>query len=106
MSGSQPPVDSRNHRIANVLLQSGQSVPDWMVQLQKPSRLKRKQMGKAQHKELSVGSKGENVGRAMAVKKKYVSFGHFICMCADAIKSDMIAGSKRRKTRRDSDEQD
>jgi hypothetical protein len=67
-------------------------------------------MGKAQHKEPSVGSKGENVGRAIAVKKKYVSFCRFVCdMCVDAIKSDMIAGSKRRKTRQeegDSDEQD
>ena len=67
-------------------------------------------MGKEQHKEPSVGRKGENVGRAMAVKKKCVSFCHFVSdERVDAIKkkSDMIAGSKRRKTReeeRDSDE--
>lgn len=60
------------HRIANVLLQSGQTVPEWMIKLQKPSRLKRKQMGKAQHKDTTVGHKGENVGRSLAIKKKCV----------------------------------
>jgi ATP-dependent RNA helicase DDX52/ROK1 len=56
--------------IANILLQSGQTVPEWIIKLQKPSRLKRKQMGKAQHQESSVGHKGENVGRSMAIKRK------------------------------------
>ncbi|KIM26089.1 hypothetical protein M408DRAFT_314308 [Serendipita vermifera MAFF 305830] len=59
--------------IANVLLQSGQTVPEWMIKLQKPSRLKRKQMGKAQHQDTTVGHKGENVGRALAIKKKCVT---------------------------------
>ncbi|PVG02600.1 putative ROK1-ATP-dependent RNA helicase [Serendipita vermifera] len=70
--------------IANVLLQSGQTVPEWMVKLPKASRLKRKQMGKAQHRITSVGPKGENVGRALALKKR-----------------DMIAASKRRKARQE-----
>ncbi|CAG7846001.1 ATP-dependent RNA helicase ROK1 [Serendipita indica DSM 11827] len=65
--------------IANVLLQSGQSVPDWMIKLPKPSKMKRKQMGRAQREQPSVGFKGENVGRSLALRKK-----------------DMIAGSKRR----------
>ncbi|KAG8220106.1 P-loop containing nucleoside triphosphate hydrolase protein [Butyriboletus roseoflavus] len=32
--------------IANVLLQSGSTVPDWIVKLPKPSKLKKRQMGK------------------------------------------------------------
>uniref|UniRef100_D8PL49 RNA helicase n=1 Tax=Schizophyllum commune (strain H4-8 / FGSC 9210) TaxID=578458 RepID=D8PL49_SCHCM len=32
--------------IANVLLQSGSTVPDWILKLPKPSKMKRKQMGK------------------------------------------------------------
>jgi len=45
-----------------------------MTRLQKPSRLKRKQMGKAQHQDTSVTGKGENVGRALAIKKQCVIF--------------------------------
>jgi hypothetical protein len=44
-----------------------------MMKLPKASRLKRKQMGKAQHKITSVGPKGENVGRALALKKRYTA---------------------------------
>jgi len=60
------------NRIANVIMQSGQSVPDWMVKLPKPGKKKKKDMGKAQRAKASVGLKGENVGRAQALKKKYV----------------------------------
>ena len=51
-------------------MQSGQSVPDWMVKLPKPGKKKKKAMGKAQHAKASVGPKGENVGRAQALKKR------------------------------------
>jgi hypothetical protein len=85
--------------IANVLLQSGQTVPEWMIKLQKPSRLKRKQMGKAQHQDSSVGHKGENVGRSLAVKRRWACF---IEASRDVSllrmkRREMIAGSKRRK---------
>ena len=53
-------------------MQSGQSVPDWMAKLPKPGK-KKKDMGKAQRTKASVGPKGENVGRAQALKKKYVN---------------------------------
>ena len=52
-------------------MQSGQSVPDWMVKLPKPGKKKKKDMGKAQRARASVGLKGENVGRAQALKKRY-----------------------------------
>jgi hypothetical protein len=59
-----------SHRIVNVIMQSGQSVPDWMARLPKPGKEKKKEMGKAQRAKASVGTKGENVGRAQALKKK------------------------------------
>jgi ATP-dependent RNA helicase DDX52/ROK1 len=60
------------NRIVNVIMQSGQSVPDWMVRLPKPGKKKKKEMGRTQRAKASVGPKGENVGRAEALKKKYV----------------------------------
>lgn len=55
-------------------MQSGQSVPDFMVKLKKPSKKsKKREMGKAQRLNASVGAKGENVGRAQALKIKYVA---------------------------------
>ncbi|KAL1749132.1 P-loop containing nucleoside triphosphate hydrolase protein [Schizophyllum fasciatum] len=41
--------------IANVLLQSGSTVPDWILKLPKPSKMKRKQMGK--RRDMVAGSK-------------------------------------------------
>lgn len=61
------------NRIANVVMQSGHSVPDWMAKLPKPGKKKKRDMGKAQRTKASVGPKGENVGRAQALKKKYVN---------------------------------
>ena len=52
-------------------MQSGQSIPDWMVKLPKPGKKKKKDMGKAQRANANVGLKGENVGRAQALKKRY-----------------------------------
>ncbi|KAJ7225996.1 P-loop containing nucleoside triphosphate hydrolase protein [Mycena pura] len=70
----------RTHRIANVLLQSGSPVPDWMLKLPKPSKLKRRQMGKVKRAE--GVNPARRIGRADAIKKR-----------------DMIAGSKRRVIR-------
>jgi ATP-dependent RNA helicase DDX52/ROK1 len=66
--------------IANVLLQSGSPVPAWIAKLPKPSKMKRRKMGKVQ--------RGETVNRARKIGRH------------DAIKKrDMIAGSKRRATK-------
>ncbi|KAJ4485535.1 P-loop containing nucleoside triphosphate hydrolase protein [Lentinula aciculospora] len=67
--------------IANVILQSGQSVPEWITKLPKPSKMKRKQMGKAKHPEMVNAAR--KIGRNDAIKKR-----------------EMIAGSKRRKIKK------
>jgi hypothetical protein len=91
------------NRIANVIMQSGQSVPDWMVKLPKPGKKKKKDMGKAQRAKASVGLKGENVGRAQALKKKYVITFVFPLLKAvveppcTLCDREMVAASKRRK---------
>ncbi|KAI0809269.1 P-loop containing nucleoside triphosphate hydrolase protein [Irpex lacteus] len=69
--------------IANVILQSGSTVPDWVLKLPKPSKMKRREMGKV--KRADAVNSARRVGRADAIKKR-----------------DMIAGSKRRKTKGDS----
>ncbi|KAN0138536.1 P-loop containing nucleoside triphosphate hydrolase protein [Lactarius tabidus] len=66
--------------IANVLLQSGSPVPEWILKLPKPSKLKRKQMGKIKRAE--AVNPARRIGRGDAIKKR-----------------DMIAGSQRRKER-------
>ncbi|KAJ2919228.1 hypothetical protein MD484_g1081, partial [Candolleomyces efflorescens] len=63
--------------IANVILQSGSTVPDWMLKLPKPSKMKRRQMGKVKRPE--IVNSARKVGRREALKKR-----------------DMISGSKRR----------
>ncbi|TFK40884.1 P-loop containing nucleoside triphosphate hydrolase protein [Crucibulum laeve] len=64
--------------IANVILQSGFSVPDWILKLPKPSKIKRRTMGKT--KRPDTVNMARKVGRREAIKKR-----------------DMIAGSKRRR---------
>ncbi|KAF8665143.1 hypothetical protein AX16_000609 [Volvariella volvacea WC 439] len=64
--------------IANVLLQSGSTVPEWILKLPKPSKMKRKMMGKVKRAEYINNAR--RIGRNDAIKKR-----------------DMIAGSKRRK---------
>ncbi|KAI0666243.1 P-loop containing nucleoside triphosphate hydrolase protein [Trametes maxima] len=64
--------------IANVLLQSGSTVPEWILKLPKPSKMKRRQMGKVKRAE--AVNNARRIGRMDAIKKR-----------------DMIAGSKRRK---------
>jgi len=59
-------------RIANVILQSGFTVPDWMLKLPKPSKMKRKQMGKVKRPEMV--NPARFVGRRDAIKKRYVFY--------------------------------
>ncbi|KAH8086609.1 P-loop containing nucleoside triphosphate hydrolase protein [Cristinia sonorae] len=64
--------------IANVILQSGSTVPEWILKLPKPSKMKRKEMGKVKRPE--TVQEARRVGRSDAIKKR-----------------DIITGSKRRK---------
>ncbi|KAI6005063.1 P-loop containing nucleoside triphosphate hydrolase protein [Pisolithus orientalis] len=64
--------------IANVLLQSGSSVPEWILKLPKPSRLKKKQMGRVKRAE--TVNPARKIGRRDAIRKR-----------------DMVTASKRRK---------
>jgi len=66
--------------VANVLLQSGSPVPEWILKLPKPSKLKRKEMGKVKRAE--AVNPARRIGRNDAIRKR-----------------DMIAGSRRRKER-------
>ncbi|KAK0481586.1 P-loop containing nucleoside triphosphate hydrolase protein [Armillaria novae-zelandiae] len=71
--------------IANVLLQSGSPVPEWITKLPKPSKLKRRQMGKVARAE--TVNTARRIGRQAAIKRR-----------------DMIAGSKRRKAKVEAEE--
>ncbi|KAF5369793.1 hypothetical protein D9758_001379 [Tetrapyrgos nigripes] len=66
--------------IANVLLQSGSPVPEWILKLPKPSKMKRKQMGKVKRAE--IVNPARQIGKNDAIKKR-----------------EMIEGSKRRKAK-------
>jgi ATP-dependent RNA helicase DDX52/ROK1 len=55
-------------RIANVLLQSGSAVPEWITSLPKPSKLKRRLMGKA--KRGDAVNPARRIGRADAMKRR------------------------------------
>ncbi|KAJ2933602.1 hypothetical protein H1R20_g3509, partial [Candolleomyces eurysporus] len=54
--------------IANVILQSGSTAPDWMLKLPKPSKMKRRQMGKVKRPE--IVNSARKVGRREALKKR------------------------------------
>ncbi|KAF7986167.1 hypothetical protein HWV62_38556 [Athelia sp. TMB] len=54
--------------IANVLLQSGSTVPEWILKLPKPSKMKRRQMGKV--KRIDVVNTARKIGRNEAIKKR------------------------------------
>ena len=58
-------------RIANVILQSGFTVPEWILRLPKPSKMKRKQMGK--FKRADSINPARNIGRRDAVKKRFAN---------------------------------
>ncbi|KAI0761689.1 P-loop containing nucleoside triphosphate hydrolase protein [Trametes elegans] len=82
--------------IANVLLQSGSTVPEWILKLPKPSKMKRKQMGKVKRAE--AVNNARRIGRHDAIKKRRVlGMCRRLDRCADLLRRDMIAGSKRRK---------
>ncbi|TFK82448.1 P-loop containing nucleoside triphosphate hydrolase protein [Polyporus arcularius HHB13444] len=66
--------------IANVLLQSGSTVPEWILKLPKPSKMKRREMGKVKRAE--AVNNARRIGRSDAIKKR-----------------DMVAASKRRKAK-------
>ncbi|KAH6916780.1 P-loop containing nucleoside triphosphate hydrolase protein [Coprinopsis sp. MPI-PUGE-AT-0042] len=66
--------------IANVILQSGSQVPEWILKLPKPSKMKRRLMGKV--KRPDTVNNARKVGRREAIKKR-----------------DMVAGTKRRKAK-------
>jgi len=68
--------------IANVILQSGFSVPEWIIKLPKPSKMKRKLMGKIQRPD--AVNPARNIGRRDAIKKR-----------------DMVMGSKRQKSKKE-----
>ena len=55
--------------VANVILQSGFTVPDWIIKLPKPSKMKRRLMGKVQRPD--TVNPARKVGRREAVKKRY-----------------------------------
>ncbi|KAG6919556.1 hypothetical protein DXG01_004219 [Tephrocybe rancida] len=54
--------------IANVLLQSGSQVPEWILKLPKPSKMKRKSMGKVKRPEFI--NPARKIGRSDAIKKR------------------------------------
>lgn len=66
--------------IANVILQSGFSVPEWITRLPKPSKMKRRLMGHVKRPE--AVNPARIIGRRDAIKKR-----------------DMVMGSKRRKSK-------
>lgn len=55
-------------RVANVILQSGSTVPDWITKLPKPSKMKRRAMGKI--KRADTVSNAHRIGRGDAIKKR------------------------------------
>lgn len=57
-------------RIANVILQSGSSVPEWILKLPKPSKMKRREMGKV--KRVGAVNNAHIIGRKDAIKKRLV----------------------------------
>lgn len=61
-------LDEMSFRIANVLLQSGSTAPEWMLKLPKPSKMKRREMGKV--KRGNFVTKDGRVGRSQAIRKK------------------------------------
>lgn len=56
------------NRIANVLLQSGSAVPGWILKLPKPSKMKRREMGKIKRAE--AVNNARRIGRSDAIKKR------------------------------------
>lgn len=53
-----------------MLLQSGSPVPEWILKLPKPSKMKRRQMGKV--KRADTVNAARKIGRSDAIKKRSV----------------------------------
>lgn len=53
-----------------MLLQSGSSVPEWILKLPKPSKMKRREMGKVKRAEFVNNAR--RIGRGDAIKKRCV----------------------------------
>lgn len=85
-----------NHhfRIANVILQSGFTVPEWIAKLPKPSKMKRRQMGKT--KRPDIVNPARHVGRRDSVKKRCVMPVFSLKILPTEAFRDMVMGSKRR----------
>ncbi|KAL5495550.1 ROK1 [Sanghuangporus weigelae] len=66
--------------IANVMLQSGSTVPEWILKLPKPSKMKRRAMGKVRRGE--TVTKDDRIGKREAKRKR-----------------QMVEASKRRKAK-------
>ncbi|KAG5652007.1 hypothetical protein H0H81_006622 [Sphagnurus paluster] len=58
--------------IANVLVQSGSQVPEWILKLPKPSKMKRRSMGKVKRPEFI--NPARKIGRGDAIKKRCIIF--------------------------------
>ncbi|KAG6885519.1 hypothetical protein C0993_000515 [Termitomyces sp. T159_Od127] len=56
--------------IANVLLQSGSQVPDWILKLPKPSKMKRRSMGKVKRPEFV--NPARKTSRKDAIRKRFL----------------------------------
>ncbi|WRT69353.1 ATP-dependent RNA helicase ROK1 [Kwoniella shivajii] len=72
--------------IANVLRSSGCPVPEYMMDMKKPTKNQKRDLAKAPIKRKAVGGGGRDVAREKGQKRK-----------------DMVEGSKRRKVRGDID---
>ena len=51
-----------------MLLQSGSAVPEWILKLPKPSKMKRREMGKIKRAE--AVNNARRIGRSDAIKKR------------------------------------
>lgn len=77
-------------------MQSGQTVPDWIIKLPKPSKMKRKAMGKVKRPE--TVNDARNIGRQDAIRKRCAFAVWFPAdIHPETYISDIIAASKRRK---------
>jgi len=77
------------------MLQAGQSIPDWITKLPKPSKMKRKTMGKMKRPE-SV-NEVRKIDRQSAIKSGMINYDMLFSLLTKS--RDMIAGSKHQKVK-------
>lgn len=70
VSGKMSLLLTLDLRIANVLLQSGSQVPDWILKLPKPSKTTRRSMGRIKH--LEFVNPARKIGRKDAIRKRFL----------------------------------